>query len=263
MAYNIMNRRDEELKSMSLGDHLEELRARLILALAGFLVAAILGFIGGKWFLHLIFVPYELAMEKAGLQVQLLASKPAEKLMAYMKASLVLALLISSPWLFYQIWAFVAAGLYKHEKRFVKVVAPASSALFVIGVVFFILVVGPLMFKFFILFEPGLKNVTYMPNLTDSLNLILLMALIFGVAFQTPIAIIFAERMGLVTVENLIHVRKYALLVAVIVGAVATPSADIISQLALAIPLYILYEASIVVCQFLRAKRKTAGKSLH
>lgn len=255
MANNIRNR-DNELKSMSLGDHLEELRARLILALAGFLIAAILGFIGGKWFLHLIFVPYEIAMEKAGLQIQLLADKPAEKFMAYMKACIVLALLISSPWLFYQIWAFVAAGLYKHERRFVKVVAPASSALFIIGVVFFILVVGPLMFKFFILFDPGLENVTYMPNLTDSLNLILLMALIFGLAFQTPIAIIFAERMGLITVENLISSRKYAILAAVIIGAVATPSADIVSQLALAGPLYLLYELSIVVCHFWRAKRK-------
>ncbi|MCE5187151.1 MAG: twin-arginine translocase subunit TatC [Planctomycetaceae bacterium] len=255
MATDLTNR-DDELKSMSLGDHLDELRARLILALAGFLVAAIIGFIGGKWFLHVLFVPYDLAMQKAGLQVQLLADKPAEKFMAYIKAALVLSLLISSPWLFYQIWAFVAAGLYKHERKFVKVAAPASSGLFITGVVFFILVVGPLMFKFFMLFDPGLNNVTYMPNLTDSLNLILLMALIFGLAFQTPIAIIFAERMGLVTVANLVHARKYAVLAAVIIGAVATPSADIVSQLALAIPLYMLYEASILVCRFWRKKRK-------
>lgn len=248
-------REENELKSMSLGDHLEELRSRLILALAGLLLASIIGFVAGKWFLQLIFVPYEVAIEKAGLEIQLLASKPAEKFMAYMKASLVLALLISSPWLFYQIWAFVAAGLYKHEKRFVKVVAPASSALFVIGVIFFILVVGPLMFKFFILFEPGLENVTYMPNLTDSLNLILLMGLIFGLAFQTPIAIVFAERMGLVTVENLISARKYAILAAVIIGAVATPGGDPISQFALAGPLYILYEASILVCRIWKTKR--------
>lgn len=250
---------ENELKSMSLGDHLEELRSRLILALAGLMLASIIGFVFGKWFLHLIFVPYELAVEQAGMNVQILASKPAEKFMAYMKASLVLALLISSPWLFYQIWAFVAAGLYKHERRFVKVVAPASSLLFIVGVVFFILVVGPLMFKFFILFEPGLKNVAYMPNLTDSLNLILLMGLIFGVAFQTPIAIVFAERMGLVTVENLIQVRKYAVLAAVIIGAIATPGGDPVSQLALAIPLYILYEASILVCRT-RKKRLSPAK---
>lgn len=241
---------------MSLGDHLDELRARLILALAGFLVAAIIGFIGGKWFLHVVFLPYELAMREAGLQIQLSAIKPAETFMAYMKASIVLSVLISSPWLFYQIWAFVAAGLYSHEKRFVKVVAPASSILFITGVMFFILLVGPLMFKFFILFNPGIDYVKYQPSVMDSLNLILLMALVFGLTFQIPIAIIFAERMGLVTVENLVHVRKYAILAAVVIGAVVTPSADIISQLALAVPLYILYEASIVVCRIWRVKRK-------
>ncbi len=76
-------------------------------------------------------------MERAGLELQLLAVKPAEKFLAYMKASLVLGVLISSPWLFYQLWAFVAAGLYKHERKFVKIVAPASSLLFITGVIFF------------------------------------------------------------------------------------------------------------------------------
>lgn len=247
---------DEDLKSMSLGDHLDELRARLVLALLGFVVAAVIGFIAGKWFLQVILLPYELAMENAGLKIQLLAFKPAEKFMAYMKASIVLGLLISSPWLFYQIWAFVAAGLYKHERKFVKVVAPASSFLFITGVVFFLMAVGPMMFKFFMLFDPGIDYVTYQPDLMESLNLILLMALIFGLTFQTPIAIVFAERMGLVTIENLIKARKYAILAAVIIGAIATPSPDPFSQMALAGPLYLLYEISIVICRIWRNKRR-------
>jgi sec-independent protein translocase protein TatC len=245
---------ENELKSMSLGDHLEELRARLILALAGLVLASIIGFIAGRWFLHLILLPYELAMERANLELQLLAVKPAEKFLAYMKASLVLGVLISSPWLFYQVWAFVAAGLYKHERKFVKIVAPASSLLFIAGVLFFLLVIAPMVFKFFMLFDPGIQYVNYQPSLTESLNFVLLLALVFGLAFQTPIAIVFSERMGLVTVETLCRVRKYVLLAAFVVGAIATPP-DVVSQIALAVPLYILYEASIVVCRFWKKKR--------
>src|SRR5690606_24224447 len=121
----------------------EELRMRLMLALFGLLVACIVGFVGGKWFLALVLSPYEVAMERAGIEFQLLAIKPAENFLAYMKASIILGVLISSPWLFYQIWSFVAAGLYKHERRFVKLVAPASALLFVVGVFFFLLVIAP------------------------------------------------------------------------------------------------------------------------
>jgi sec-independent protein translocase protein TatC len=245
---------ENELKSMSLGDHLEELRSRLVLALAGLLVASIVGFIAGKWFLGMVLSPYELAMERVGVEFQLLAVKPTEKFLAYMKASLVLGVLISSPWLFYQIWAFVAAGLYKHERRFIKVVAPASSMLFVVGTMFFLLFIAPIVFKFFMVFNPGIDYVVYQPSLTETLNFVLILALVFGLAFQTPIAIIFAERMGLVTVDTLARVRKYVMLACVVVGAIATPP-DIVSQVSLAVPLYILYEASIVICRLWRRKR--------
>lgn len=249
-----MSHDETELKSMSLGDHLEELRSRLILALAGLLLASIIGFVFGKWFLGLVLSPWEIAIEKVGVDYHLLAAKPAEKFLAYMKASMVLGVLISSPWLFYQIWAFVAAGLYKHERRFVKVVAPASSLLFITGVMFFLLFIAPMVFKFFMLFDPGIDNVVYTPMLTETLNFVLILALVFGLAFQTPIAIIFAERMGLVTVDTLRRVRKYVVLACVIVGAVATPP-DVVSQISLAVPLYILYEASIVICSLWRKKR--------
>jgi len=245
---------ETELKSMSLGDHLEELRSRLILALAGLVLATIIGFVFGRWFLALVLSPWEAAIDSVGVEYHLLAAKPAEKFMAYMKASMVLGVLISSPWLFYQVWAFVAAGLYKHERKFIKVVAPASSLLFITGVMFFLLFIAPMVFKFFMLFDPGIEHVVYTPILTDTINFILVLALVFGLAFQTPIAIIFAERMGLVTVDTLVRVRKYVMLACVIVGAIATPP-DVVSQISLAIPLYILYEASIVICRLWRKKR--------
>lgn len=252
---NKRNKNEEDLVSMSLGDHLEELRARLILALTGLAAAFVLSLLVGKWFLAMILSPYQTAMKDLKIDINLQAIEVPEPFMVYLKASLVLAALISSPWLFYQLWAFISAGLYKHERRFVKIVAPASATLFVTGVLFFLLGIAPFVFKFFVRFDTGVDFIIYQPQLTKTVNFILVLSLVFGLAFQTPIAIVFAERMGLVTVETLCRVRKYVFLAAFVVSAIATPP-DVISQISLAVPLYILYEVSIIVCRFWRKKRK-------
>lgn len=252
MAEN--NRNKGDLKSMSLGDHLEELRARLILALMGLAGAFIVSLLLGKWFLRAVLSPYEMAMKDMDLELQLLAIEVAEPFVIYLKASLVLGVLISSPWLFYQIWSFVSAGLYSHEKKYVNVVAPISATLFLIGVFFFLMLIAPWAFKFFIRFNPGIDYVNYQPSLTKSTNFVLLLSLIFGVAFQSPIAIVFSERMGLVSVDTLKNVRKFVFLGCFVVAAIATPP-DPVSQVSLAIPLYVLYEGSIIVCQVWKKRR--------
>ena len=240
---------------MSLGAHLEELRIRLMLGLMGLAAAFVVSLAAGRWFARVILSPYEMAMHAAGIDVKLQAFQPAEPFMVYMKASLVLAVLISSPWLFYQLWAFISAGLHPHERRFVRLVAPASASLFVAGVMFFLLVIAPWVFQFFMQFNLGLDYLTYQPGVDKTVDFILSLALVFGLAFQTPIAIVFAERMGLVSVEALLRVRKYVFLAAFVVGAVFTPP-DILSQIALALPLYVLYESGILVCRLWRKKRK-------
>ena len=244
---------------MSLGAHLEELRMRLGLALGGFAVAFFGALAAGKWFAGVILSPYKAAMESAGIVVKLQAVQPAEPFLVYMKASLVLAALISSPWIFYQLWAFVSAGLHTHERRFVHVVAPASAGLFAGGVLFFLLVIAPWVFKFFMKFDLGIDYLTYQHGVGKTADFILVLALVFGIAFQTPIAIVFAERMGLVSVEMLCKARKYVFLGMFVVGAVCTPP-DVISQIALAIPLYILYEGGVLVCRIWRKKRKTGAR---
>ncbi|MBM4103522.1 MAG: preprotein translocase subunit TatC, partial [Planctomycetes bacterium] len=103
----------DRLPSMSLGDHLEELRSRLILALAGMAVAVIISFFFGHYFVKLLLVPYESAVQKTGFTAHIQAITVAEPFMVYIKAVIVLAALISCPWLFYQFWAFIAAGLYE------------------------------------------------------------------------------------------------------------------------------------------------------
>lgn len=250
---------DDGLISMSLGDHLEELRSRLMKAITGFTIALLLALIFGKWFLAAILSPYQTAMQKAGFDVSLLAIDVTEPFMVYIRASLVLAGLISSPWLFYQMWAFISAGLYKHERRFVYAAAPASTFLFICGVLLFLLGIAPLAFTFLAKFQLGVEY-SYQPRISNAVNFIFTLSLVFGAAFQMPIAVVFAERMGLVKVETLCRVRKYVILAAFIVAAMATPP-DPVTQVSLAIPLYILYEGSILVCRLWHKKRKQAAKT--
>lgn len=233
---------------MSLGRHLDELRTRLWFGLLGFAGAFFVSLAAAKGFARIILSPYRAAMQAAGIESKLQALQPAEPFLVYLKSALVLAALISSPWIFYQLWAFVAAGLHRHERRFVHVVVPACAALFVGGVLFFLLAIGPWVFRFFMQFDLGLDYLTYQPGLGKTVDFVLSLALVFGVAFQTPVAIVFAERMELVSLAALRRARKYVFLACFIVGAVATPP-DVVSQIALAVPLYVLYEAGLLVCR--------------
>lgn len=240
---------------MSVGRHLDELRLRLGLAAGGFVVAFIAALSVGKWFAGIILSPYRLAMEAAGIEVKLQAVQPAEPFLVYMKASIVLAILISSPWTFYQTWAFVSSGLYPKERRYVHVAAPASATLFVGGALFFLLVVAPWMFRFFMQFDLGIDYLTYQPGVGRTADFILVLALVFGVAFQTPLAVVFAERCGLVEISALERARKFVLLGAFVVGAILTPP-DVVSQIALALPLYGLYEVGLLACRLRRKPDK-------
>ena len=244
---------DAGIVHMSLGEHLDELRGRLGMALVGFVVVFFASLSAGKWFAGVILSPYKAAMEAAGIEVRLQAVQPAEPFLVYMKASLVLATLVSSPWVFYQLWAFVSAGLHRHERRYIRFVAPACASLFAGGVLFFLLVIAPWVFRFFMQFDLGIDYLTYQPGVGKTADFILTLAMVFGLAFQTPVAIVFAERMGLVAFGSLCRARKYVFLGAFVAGAVLTPP-DVISQIALALPLYVLYEGGLLVCRFLQKK---------
>jgi sec-independent protein translocase protein TatC len=173
--------------------------------------------------------------------------------MTYIKICIVFGLLMTSPWVFWQVWLFISAGLYGHEKKFVKVVAPISAALFITGAMFFLVKIAPFAMQFFIKFNSLLALSSYW-FFEDYMNMILVLTLVFGLAFQMPIAIVFAERMGLVDVEKLCTGRRYVAVGLVILAAVATPP-DPVSQISLAIPMYILYEGSIIACRILRKKK--------
>ena len=190
---------------------------------------------------------------------QIVTHSPVEGFMVYIKVCLLFGLLITSPWVIWQIWAFVSAGLYQKEKRYVHVVSPISTVLFVTGALFFMLFVAPMVMSFLVRFNAKM-GVPSLWSLQKYINMVFSLTIVFGAAFQMPIVIVFAERLGLVTVETLAKNRKFVVLGLVIVAAMATPP-DIISQISLAIPLYGLYEASIIFCRIWRTHSKKKDQS--
>jgi len=243
----------ENLKTMSLGDHIEELRARLILIILGLAVGLILCLFFGKFLIGLLATPFEKATDSTDVLRHLQTIQPAEGFIVYIKVCLVFGLLITSPWVFWQIWAFVSSGLYRRERKFVYAVAPISALLFTTGAIFFLVIIAPLAMGFFIKFNERLalaSNWTFQ----SYINMVLALTLVFGAAFQMPIAIVFAQMMGLVSIQALGRARKFVILGLVIAAAMATPP-DPISQLALAVPLYVLFEGSILICRFLQWRK--------
>ena len=180
---------------------------------------------------------------------------PADAFIGYMKICFIAGLILSSPWVFYQLWMFVAAGLYPHERRYVQTAVPFSVILFITGALFFLYVVAPISISFFLKFG-SLINVS--PNWTFQkyVSFVTILMLVFGIGFQTPIAIFILNRTGLVSLQALRRSRKYVLLGVFVVAAVATPP-DAISQVTLAIPLYALFELGILLSWLSRRRKKT------
>lgn len=172
-----------------------------------------------------------------------------EAFMVYVKVSVVTGFILASPWIFYQIWAFVAAGLYPHEKRLVNVFLPVSIGLFLIGVVVCQFMVIPkavealLWFNQWLDLEPDLR-------LNEWLGFAIFMPLIFGVSFQTPLVMLFLERIGVVTVEQFRAKRRIAWFVLAVFAAIITPSTDAVSMIYLWVPMFLLYELGILICLY-------------
>jgi len=175
---------------------------------------------------------------------------------SYMKIALIAGLLLSSPWVFYQLWMFIAAGLYPHEKRYVNIAAPFSAVLFVGGALFFLIVVAPLTLKFLVSFNRRILDVNSQFTFQHYISFVSHLMLVFGLAFQTPTAIFFLNRTGLVSIAALNKSRKFVILAIFIVAAMATPP-DVISQVTLAIPLYLLFELGILLSYISSRRRKS------
>lgn len=321
--------------TMSLGDHLEELRSRLILAILGLVIGTVICLFFGRRIIRFIEGPYlkvtrEYASAKirnsGGLGVQkiqfpsaylseafytnllqaigsdpnapdidpntvtfikgiwnrtlteladdpnyvdaiakafhsgsdqLQVLAPADPFVGFIKISLISGLIISSHWVFYQLWMFIAAGLYEHEKRYVRMAVPFSTALFVTGALFFLFVVAEISLKFFLIFG-DLIGVSSNWTFQKYVSFVTMLMLVFGLGFQTPIVVFVLNRAGLVSIQALGRSRKYVFLGIFILAAMVTPP-DFVSQVTLGIPLYLLFELGILLSWLAGRKKRSQG----
>jgi sec-independent protein translocase protein TatC len=175
--------------------------------------------------------------------------KAEEGFMTYVKVCCIAGFIIASPWVFYQIWLFVAAGLHPHERRYVYVYLPMSFGLFVTGALAGFYFAFPLMLQFLIGFNDWL-NIHFQPRLSEYISLSLILPLMFGVSFQLPIVMLFLERIGIFSIENYRENRRMAILVISILSMILTTSPDPWSMLLMMFPLIFLYEVGIHLCGF-------------
>jgi sec-independent protein translocase protein TatC len=183
---------------------------------------------------------------------ELLALNPVSPLTATIALTFYLALFIAMPVILYQIWAFVAPGLYRKEKRFAFPLLATSIFLFFLGMAFAYFVVFPLIFGFVSTFTPDTVN--YQPDMTAYVSFVMMVVLVFGFAFETPIATVLLVMTGLTTTDKLRKVRPYVFLGAFVVGMLLTPP-DVISQTMLAVPVYLLYELGIFMSRLVSSRK--------
>lgn len=221
--------------------HLIELRDRLIRAMIAVLaVGAVLFLYPGPAKLYdLLAAPLVATLPEGA---HLIATSVISPFLVPLKILLMTAFLVSLPYVLYQAWAFVAPGLYSHEKKLVLPLVISSTVLFFMGVAFCYFFVFGRVFHFIQSFAP--KSITAAPDIEAYLSFVLTMFLAFGAAFEVPIVVVVLARMGFVSVEKMREWRGYFIVVAFIIAAVITPP-DIVSQLALAIPMCLLYEVGL------------------
>ena len=250
---------------MSLGEHLDELRVRIIRALLGLALAMGLTLWFGSEMIKVLQAPfYEAAAQCNIPDAKLVTHKAPEAFMMYFRVCLLAGFILASPWIFYQMWLFIAAGLYPHERKYVNWGVPFSAGLFCLGAFTFLYFIAKQMMLFFLGFgDSFLGDVTQLLNLREYIALMTTMMLVFGLAFQLPIVIFILGKMGLVTVKQLNHYRRHAIVAILIIAALAT-SPSPVDQVGLAIPLWLLYEIGILLVYFYgkdAMERKRAKKA--
>lgn len=221
--------------------HLVELRARLIRIVAVLFLAFLPCAIFARELYSYLAHPLLERLPQGG---QMIATAVATPFFVPMQVALMVAFLITLPHTLYQIWAFVAPGLYNHEKRLFLPLVVISSLLFFTGMTFAYFAVLPLVFEFIVFFAPD--GVAVMTDISEYLGFVLSMFLAFGVTFEVPVFVVLLVRTGMVSLQKLKSIRRFVLVGAFIVGAIFTPP-DVLSQILLAVPVYLLYELGIVL----------------
>jgi sec-independent protein translocase protein TatC len=245
----------ELLAEGTLISHLVELRQRLLKAV----VAIAIVFAPCAWFANDLFTIIATPLiQKMPAGSSMIATSLISPFMAPLKLSLFVALFIAMPYVLYQVWAFVAPGLYKREKRFAIPLVVSSIVLFYAGVAFAYFVVFPLMFAFLTTTAP--TGVQVMTDITNYLDFVLLLFFAFGIAFEMPVATVLLAATGLVRVETMTKNRGYVILGIFVIAAFLTPP-DALSQTAMALPMWLLYEIGIILSRILLREKLAQQRS--
>jgi sec-independent protein translocase protein TatC len=231
--------------------HLEELRKRLVICAISVGVGFVISYFFAEELFQILVLPLKQNMEEGQ---QLIFTNLPEMFFAYLKTALVTGILASAPLIFYQLYMFVAPGLYQHERNLVVPFVISSTLLFVGGSLFGYFIVFPFGFRFFL----GFANdyIQALPSVKEYFSFAIKLLFAFGLVFELPVVAFFLGRMGILTPELMRKKRKYAILLTFALGAILTPP-DIVTQCMMAGPLIVLYEISILVVRMAR-KRKVA-----
>jgi sec-independent protein translocase protein TatC len=254
-----MSEPEEQLAEGTLISHLLELRTRMMRAVVGVMLV----FIPCAYYSNRLYVLIEQPLkDKLPVGGDIIATNVISPFMAPIKLAFIIAVFIAMPWILYQIWAFVAPGLYRREKRFAIPLLVSSILLFYVGMLFAYFAVFPLMFKFLTSTAP--EGVKIMADMTTYLDLVLKLFFIFGLAFEIPVATVLLVWTGMVNLETLTKNRGYVVLIIAIVAAVITPP-DALSMCMMALPMYLLFEVGVMGSRILLrdklAERKADAQS--
>jgi sec-independent protein translocase protein TatC len=224
--------------------HLIELRSRLIKSMLAIIVIFVCLFPWASTLYGLLARPMLAALPAGG---QMIATDVTTPFFVPMKVAAMAAFLIALPYVLYQLWAFVAPGLYTHEKKLVVPLIVSSTVLFIVGMAFAYFLVFPVVFGFMAKAAP--VGVAVMTDIDKYLGFVLTMFVAFGITFEVPVIVIVLVRMGVVSLAKLREARPYAIVGAFVIGAIFTPP-DVVSQCLLAIPLWLLYELGMLLARF-------------
>lgn len=270
---------------MTLGEHLDELRRRLIVCLLATGATTVVCFLFRGTVFLFICRPYAVVMRHYGLPVRIAAMSPPETFVLALKLSFLCGIVLASPVVLHQIWAFVAAGLYPHERRPVQRAVPVSVGLFLAGVMFMFFIVLPPVLKYLVGTGQWVPTPYAEPNWLDRLlvgtpatqpattgpvemfvrpeyrlqwyvDFALRLSLGFGIGFQTPLVVVVIARTGIVSVQRMARARRYVIFIVVVAAAIFTPP-DVVSQMLLAGPMIALFEVGLLIAR--RTQRREGG----
>ncbi len=231
----------------TLNEHFAELKKRLILSVVIYIIFCVFGYYFSYEIINFLLKPMNNIFLERNIYRSLIYTDLTEAFRTKIKASVFLGFIVSIPIFFWQIYAFIAPGLFKKEKKFFILYAGFSTTMFIIGIIMVYSYIMPMAWRFFIDFEDARINLILQPKISEYISLVISMIIAFGIAFQLPVILVILGHIGVIEYKEMIRYRRHATVMIFIFSAIATPP-DIMSQIVLALPLMLLYEISILLC---------------